>query len=124
MTWQSIAAGANGIVFYEYTDLLRNPDVPFETSFANLKQIAAEVMQQAPIILSDAGKAPSPAVMGQLSSPRGSWLMTRAQWSDDQDRIYVLFAVSDGDGEGPVTGPHPLCCMGRVIAATVADSSK
>ena len=103
MTWQSIAAGANGIVFYEYTDLLRNPDVPFETSFANLKEIAAEVMLQAPIILSDAGKAPSPAVVGHLSSPRGSWLMTRAQWSDDRERIYVLFAVSDGDGQGPVT---------------------
>jgi hypothetical protein len=83
----------------EYNDLLRNPDVPFETSLANLKDIAAEVMTLAPIILSDAGTAPTPAIVGDPPE----WLMTRAQWTDDSEPLYMLFVVSDGDGSGAVT---------------------
>ena len=83
----------------EYNDLLRNPDVPFETSFTNLKQIAAEVMSFSHIILSNAGAAPSPIIAG--GQPR--WLMTRAQWSDDSKPFYMLFVVSDGGSGGSVT---------------------
>ena len=54
-------------------------------------------MSLSPVILSNAGKAPSPTIAG--GSP--PWLMTRAQWADE-DQLYVLFAVSDGDGHGPV----------------------
>ena len=100
MVWQSVAAGANGIVFYEYADLLRNPDVSFVDAFGNLKSIAAELAKHAPVLLSDAGKAPSPVV---ASGDAGhDWLMTRAQWSDDKSQLYVLFVVSDGSGNGTV----------------------
>jgi hypothetical protein len=98
MVWQSVAAGANGIVFYEYADLLRNPDVHFETAFRNLKTIATELAKYTPVLLSDAGKAPTPTVL-----PWPSWLMARAQWSDDKEKLFVLFAVSDGSGNGTVT---------------------
>lgn len=100
MVWQSVAAGANGIVFYEYADLLRNPDVPFVDAFGNLKSIAAELAKHAPVLLSDAGKAPNPVV---ASGDAGhDWLMTRAQWSDGKSQLYVLFVVSDGSGNGTV----------------------
>lgn len=105
----------------EYSDLLRNPDMPFETSLANLKDIAAEVMDQAPILLSDAGKAPDPVTTGG-GHP---WLMTRAQWTDDKDRLYVLIAVSDGDGHGTVTfdlsNSTAFGCTSKLIVVRVME---
>lgn len=97
MVWQSIAAGANGIVFYEYNDLLKNPDVDFHTEFGRLKEIAAEVLAHAPLILSDTGKAPAVQVTGDES-----WVMTRTQWTSAENTTATLFAVSDGDGGGSV----------------------
>lgn len=62
----------NGIVFYEYVELLRNPDVPFETALSNLKTIAAELATYTPVRVS-AGKAPQPVVVSWFN-----WLMSRA----------------------------------------------
>ena len=119
MVWQSVAAGANGVVFYEYTDLLRNPDVPFETAFTNLKTIAAELATFTPILLSDEGKAPNPAV-----ALWPSWLMARTQWSDDAG--VVLFAVSDGSGNGTVTfdfgNKNVFGCMSTLVVVRIMES--
>ena len=115
MVWQAIAAGANGIVFYEYHDLLRNPDVSFDVAFGRLKKIAAEVLEHAPVLLSDHGAAPCPAV-----GATQSWLMTRAQWADHAHRSTVLFAVSDGDDGGPVDFDlSALCASASASSVTV-----
>ncbi len=39
MAWQCICEGATGLVFYSWFDVRRNPDVPFDTQWAVLKQI-------------------------------------------------------------------------------------
>jgi hypothetical protein len=77
-------------------------------SAGRLKKIAAEVLEQAPLILSDAGKAPSPKIKG--GQPK--WLMTRAQWTDAENATATLFAVSDGDGEGRVQFDLTELCGG------------
>jgi hypothetical protein len=98
MAWQAVAVGANGIVFYEYTDLMRNPDVGFDVAFARLSEIATEMLALSPLLLSDA-RAPRPTV-----TDNPTWLMTRAQWAgsepSDARKEYALFAVSDGSGGG------------------------
>ena len=43
MAWQCICEGATGLVFYSWFDVKRNPDVPFETQWQDLKRIAAEI---------------------------------------------------------------------------------
>ena len=57
MTWQGIAGGANGIIFYSYTYLMKSPTTPFEKGFADVCAVAQEVRDLFPVLLSD-GKAP------------------------------------------------------------------
>ena len=77
MTWQAIAAGANGIFYWEFNDLFRNPDVGFNASFEYYNRTATEVLQFAPLLLLGYGKAPPPAV-----GAARAWLVTRTQWAE------------------------------------------
>ena len=53
MTWQGIAGGANGIIFYSYTYLMKSPTTPFEKGFADVCAVAQEVRNLFPVLLSD-----------------------------------------------------------------------
>ena len=57
MTWQGIAGGANGLIYYSYTYLMKSPTTPFEKAFADVCAAAQEVKNLVPVLLSD-GKAP------------------------------------------------------------------
>ena len=62
MTWQCIAAGANGLVYYSYFDLCKEPNgVPFAQRWKEVCDVAAEVKAQFPVLLAD---GPAPAVTG------------------------------------------------------------
>lgn len=52
MAWQCIAEGANGIVMYSWFDLHRDPSTPFEEQWAKVKQVAAEIKDLSPVLLS------------------------------------------------------------------------
>jgi hypothetical protein len=53
MAWQSIAGGANGLVFYSWFDLHKMDKVaPFEERWAEVKTMAGEVKELIPVILS------------------------------------------------------------------------
>lgn len=52
MAWQSICEGANGIVFYSWFDLHRDPTTPFEEQWAKVKPVAAEIKSMIPALLS------------------------------------------------------------------------
>ncbi|MGD0090326.1 MAG: hypothetical protein ABSE73_10440 [Planctomycetota bacterium] len=94
MAWQCICEGATGLVFYSWFDVKRNPDVPFETQWQDLKKIAAEVDEAAPALLS-VEPVPQVAVQCQPANPR--WLHWLARSQAGKLRI---FAVNNGDGEG------------------------
>ena len=68
MAWQAVAAGANGLFFYSYFDIQRNPDVPFETKWAELDALAGELLRFAPLLLSDGGAAPASPAGGPATS--------------------------------------------------------
>jgi len=53
MSWMSIAAGANGVVYYSYFDLfkMKGKD-PFEQRWAEICSVAEEIQRYVPIILS------------------------------------------------------------------------
>jgi hypothetical protein len=108
MTWQCIAEGATGIVFYSWFDLKRNPDVPFETLWPGLKEVAAEVDRAAPALLSI---EPPPGVSVRSSAAESpNWLHFTVR--SHEGHVY-LFAVNDGDGEGRVQFQVDAA-MGRV----------
>ena len=64
MTWQCIAEGANGIVYFKYGDLHRNEfgDSSFEKRWADVVAIAQEVKNFMPVLLSDE-RAPEVTVL-------------------------------------------------------------
>jgi hypothetical protein len=52
MAWQCLCEGANGLVFYSFFDIRRDPDTPFDVQWPRVKQVAAEVARWAPVLLS------------------------------------------------------------------------
>jgi len=97
MTWQCIAEGATGIIFYYWPALKRNPDVPFDVLWPGLKDVVAEVDRAAPALLS-IDPAPTVAVEDAKNSAP-TWL--RHAVRRHNGKVY-LFAVNDGDGQGRV----------------------
>ena len=62
MSWQFIAAGANGLIYYTYGTLHRPTNkTPFEKAWADVCAAAGEVRRYIPVMLSD---EEPPAVSG------------------------------------------------------------
>ena len=60
MTWQAVAAGANGLVFYSFHDLLKRDNWPKERvsgGWENVCNVAREVKAKEPVLLSEPGPA-------------------------------------------------------------------
>lgn len=96
MTWQAIAAGANGIVYYAFHRICKGvaPDVRDEY-LRRVVAVAAEVRDRMPILLSD----PGPAV---VSAPEGAVCRT---WRTASGDIALLAANATRE---PVAGEVSL----------------
>ena len=87
MAWQCITEGANGLIFYSFFDLKRDTVVPFEEQWGYVKEMAAEVSELIPVILS---VEPTPS----FEAPELHWL----RWTVRQvGGTTYLIAVNDGD---------------------------
>ena len=97
MSWQAICAGAGGLLYYSFFDLKRNPDVPFEKQWTNLKKIAAEIHSYSDILLSD---EQSDSIIISTDNGDNSWLnwITRRYNND----LYI-FIIDNGKSEGKIT---------------------
>ena len=105
MAWQCLCEGATGLIFYSWFDIKRNPDVPFETQWNELKRIAAEIDQLAPVLLSTE-PAPKIEVLTDAPEPQvPAWLHWRARRY--QGKLY-LFVANDGDGAGKIVFRLPV----------------
>ncbi len=110
MTWQCIAEGADGIVFYSWFDLRRDPAHPFEERWPEVKQVAQEVADMAPVLLSI---EPVPEL--QVSGPASlHWAARRYEGT-----VY-LFAVNDGTDPveatvSPAGPPQAVSLAGRSV---------
>lgn len=113
MAWQCICEGAMGLVFYSWFDVKRNPDVPFEAQWRDLKKIAAEIDRAAPALLS---VEPAPPVTAQCRPAEPRWLHWRVHSRGGKLR---LFAVNNGDAEGEAT-----FTIGRQIKAVTVPAEK
>ncbi|MBM3497144.1 MAG: hypothetical protein FJX74_00595 [Armatimonadetes bacterium] len=52
MTWQCLARGAQGLIYYSWFDIRRDTVVPFEEQWDYVKQVATEVSGMVPVLLS------------------------------------------------------------------------
>jgi Carbohydrate binding domain len=103
MAWQCLCEGATGLIFYSWYDMRRNPDVPFDQQWSELKRIAAEIDEVAPILLSVDEAPVFNLEVGDGTHHRPedapSWLHHLVRMHDG--KAYI-FAVNDGDGAGQV----------------------
>lgn len=101
MAWQCIAEGANGLIFYSWFDLHRDPAQPFEERWADVKRVAAEIGRCAPVLLSlDATpKVELSAEAGihtVMKSYKGSTYVFVVSGSDEAARCNMLFPAKPG----------------------------
>ena len=55
MTWQMIASGANGLIYYAFHQMRRNSGKDFPAYWAAVKSVAADVARFADVLVSDPG---------------------------------------------------------------------
>ncbi len=85
MAWQCIAEGANGLVFYSWFDLRKDPTTPFEEQWARVKQVASGIAPLAPVLLS-VEEVPA------IETSEAPWLNWTAK---KYERIVYLIAVNN-----------------------------
>ena len=106
MAWQAICGGANGIVFYSFFEMLKpnTLNLTFEQQWSHVSTVAGEIAPHTATLLGE----PAPPPADPLASP---WKTTRAHWLGTDvgggggpvgtaPKVYMLFAVSDGNGGG------------------------
>mmetsp|Transcript_45001 Transcript_45001/g.106109 ORF Transcript_45001/g.106109 Transcript_45001/m.106109 type:complete len:150 (-) Transcript_45001:6-455(-) len=101
MTWQAICNGANGVFFYSFFEMQRNLDVSFDTMWRRVDTVAGEINALAKYLLSPTAPPPTATLP--------SWVATRSHWASTEEtqELYILFAVSNGDGGGEVEWALP-----------------
>ncbi len=52
MTWQCICEGADGLIYYSWFDLRKDQEFPFDERWSEVKAVAQEVADLAPVLLS------------------------------------------------------------------------
>ena len=83
MSWQCVAAGANGIVYYSFGTIAKtNNATPFEKAWSDVCTAASEIKKYIPVLLS---VEPAPSVTGAPAA----WSVRT--WRKNGD-VYLLVA--------------------------------
>jgi hypothetical protein len=94
MAWQCITNGATGLVFYSFFDIKRDTVVPFEEQWGYVKDMAAEIGELSPVILS---VEPAPSIRPVSDREWLHYMVRRVG-----GKVY-LFVVNDGPKAGRAT---------------------
>ncbi|HOE60279.1 MAG TPA: hypothetical protein P5125_04940 [Kiritimatiellia bacterium] len=101
MTWQQIAEGANGLLFYSYGQMMNKAGAELEENFRTTCSVAVEVRDLIPILLLE----PGPDV--RKMPPR-----TRVRTWKDGKKVYVLVCNTHPDrrvGQVEIEGAYTTC---------------
>ena len=107
MAWQCIACGANGLVFYSYFDLYKEPNgEPFARRWAEVCAVAQEVKDQIPVLLAT---GPAPSVSGV---PRELAVRT---WGKDGAAYVLVVNTTDEPRTAALELSKPFAAAQRVF---------
>ncbi|MFA6104275.1 MAG: hypothetical protein WCV67_19180 [Victivallaceae bacterium] len=137
MAWQSIASGANGLLFYSFTDLKNDPDATFAARWSDVKTMASEISSFFPVLLSAETvpgiprvRSPADTVAWRLYNYQGKTYIVVASGGADSSsavfqfptafqQIAVLLGNNDVSLNGGVTAVVPLAPLEvKVICLT------
>ena len=86
MGWQAIAAGANGLLFYAFHDVLRDDPAKADARWADVKKVALAIKAHEATLL--AADGPVPEIVGETET-----LVARAY--NEKGRIKLLVVNAD-----------------------------
>ncbi len=121
MTWQSIAGGANGIIYYAYMHLYEQHDDPndtFELAWARTKAMASEVKKYEQVLLS-AEDAPAisgetEAVAARVWRHQGKLYLLAVNCTMQPQTATLTLSERFGGVEAADFGPMPKVADGRI----------
>ena len=122
MSWMCIAAGANGLVYYSFFDLIRAEDVePFDARWADITKMAQEIKDLEPLLLS-IDPAPQPeqvrdsggAVAWRLYAREGKTYLVTVNSSAEARTASFRFPRAFARAEN-VMGNNPATLNGRRV---------
>jgi hypothetical protein len=115
MTYLALIEGANGLVFYNYSDLVRDPH-GFDKRWPDVLLLGAEVKRLTPALLST--RKPPP-----LSVNAAGGAVRSAVRTDDAGNVYVLLANADKAKEATVTLAVPEHAHVRILKRGTEEES-
>jgi hypothetical protein len=109
MAWQCIAGGANGLVFYSYFDLQRDPAATFTERWNDLKAVGQEIKNLESMLLAD------PAPTGMVSGPINDEVGWRAYQLDGDICLVAVNATRTASSASFVLDQamYPSVLLGR-----------
>ena len=126
MTWQSIAGGANGIIYYAFHVLSAprdNPADAFEAAWARVKSAAAEVKKYEDVLLSEFPVAVSCDAVGIAARAwrhGGATYVLAVNCTASAQAGTLVFRKSVGTFDSVDFGPAPLLVNGRRVEMSFA----
>ena len=125
MTWQAVAAGANGLIYYSFNQMRRRMKAPgeFDRHWSPVKETIKEVVKHIPVILSD---GLPPKVSGASRAvPVRVWRYRNATWilavNTMRNRQTVTLSVDAPIGDvSAAFGPRPTIDERRRIVLGLA----
>lgn len=110
MTYLCLIHGADGLIYYCYHDLLRDP-ASFERHWSDMVQVGREVRRLEPALVSARG---TPPLQIQTDAPAVQW----AARCDDSGNAFILVANPDPDHSARVRAPIPPGAKARLLRGT------
>ena len=130
MSWQFVAAGANGLVYYSFSTIQHpkrkdgKPTVPFEKSWGDICRVGAELKKYLPVLTAE----PGPAVTGApMAWGVRTWRKDGEIWlllANAQDRTETAEVAFPGDFQMIRTefGPAAEKTSARAARVTLAPN--
>lgn len=107
MTYLCLIHGADGLVYYCYHDLLRDP-ASFEKNWADMSEVGREVRLLEPALVSARG---TPPFQIQTDAAAVQW----AARSDDSGKAFIMMANPDPVHAAKVRAPIPPGSVARLL---------
>ena len=103
MSWQMIAGGANGLIYYAFHQMRRNAGADFPRYWADVKAVAREVDQYAVVLLGDPGPETTCALPARMLPVR-TWRKSGDVWL-----LAVNATAKPATAEVAVAGTYGMC---------------
>ena len=118
MSWQFVAAGANGLIYYSFSTIQQpkrrdgTPTVPFEKAWGDICVVGAELKKYLPVLVSESG----PAVTGVPTA----WGVRT--WRKDGETWLLLVNAQDKSDVAEIVFPEDFNAV-NVAFGPVAEKT-